>query len=117
MIGRCTQPSDGSYPAYGGSGVTVDKTWLTFGAFLTDMGERPDGMTLDRVDNAKGYSPDNCRWATRTEQARNRRSNRFLDYDGQQFTMAEWAERIGKPARLISLRLSRGWTVERALSA
>jgi hypothetical protein len=73
MIQRCTNPKQKAYKHYGGRGIKVCKRWRDFRHFLTDMGLRPDGMTLDRRDNDKGYTPDNCRWATQVEQIANRR--------------------------------------------
>ncbi len=82
MKQRCLDPKSPCYARYGGRGITVCARWLeSFGAFLADMGRRPTPQhTLDRIDNSRGYSPQNCRWATKTEQARNTRGNRLLTH-------------------------------------
>jgi hypothetical protein len=110
MVARCTRPSHQRYAVYGGAGITVCDRWLSFDAFLDDMGERPLGKTLDRVDNNKGYLPENCRWATRKEQSRNRRDNQTATIDGETKTLAEWAELNGLAIGTLERRINHlGW--------
>jgi hypothetical protein len=93
MLGRCGYAKHPHFPRYGGKGIKVCESWLIFDNFLADMGERPQGMTLDRLDNAKDYEPSNCRWATRKEQARqNRRMARF---GGKLMSRAEIVAELG----------------------
>lgn len=94
----------------------VCDSWLLFENFLADMGERPDGQTLDRRDNNKGYCKDNCRWATHKEQHRNKCSNRYLLFNGENLTIGDWATRLQLSRNSINERLKRGWTLDRALS-
>ncbi len=117
MLQRCTNPSKKSYAGYGGRGIKVCERWLdSFDAFLADMGPRTSpGHSLDRIDNDGPYSPENCRWATRKEQCRNRRSNRLVIYDGTEMPLVEAAERAGLSYQLAYQRLLRGWTPEEAL--
>jgi hypothetical protein len=105
---RCTNPNDAAWDRYGGRGITFDPKWSDFEAFLSDMGECPEGLTLDRIDNDKGYGPGNCRWATYTEQARNKRNNVFVSYQGRNITLAEAAEISGTSYKLAQASLKVG---------
>ena len=116
MIQRCSNPNHKSYRTYGGRGIRVCEQWLTFENFLADMGPAPDGLTLDRRDVRKGYEPGNCRWATMLEQARNKRNNLFLDFQGERLTLSQWAERYKVHRSLIRDRIGRGWPMEEALT-
>lgn len=118
MKNRCSNPADPVFHRYGGRGINVCDRWReSFTAFFADMGSRPSpDHSIDRIDNDKGYSPGNCRWATRQEQNRNRRDNRLLTFDGQTLCLAEWAEETGICYNTLHGRLSRGYTVEQALT-
>ncbi|MGA4125525.1 hypothetical protein ACI2TB_05170 [Ralstonia nicotianae] len=105
-----------SFPNYGGRGICVCDRWLDFDAFFADMGEPAQGMTLDRIDNALGYCPQNCRWATWTEQQRNKRSNANYTHAGMTLCVAEWAERIGIPGTVLRKRLRDGWSFADAIA-
>lgn len=77
MLQRVQNPNQWAYQFYGARGIDVDPRWLDFELFLADMGDKPDGLTLERVDNDRGYWPDNCVWDTRLAQSRNRRNNKL----------------------------------------
>lgn len=119
MISRCHFEGDAAYDNYGGRGITVCERWRTldgFKTFFADMGSRPQkDLSLERIDNDKGYSPENCKWATRQEQARNRRSNRVLVIDGVSAPVATWAEKSGVSRKVITDRLDAGWDHKRAV--
>lgn len=101
---------------YAGRGISVDPRWTDFRNFLEDMGERPDGMTLERQNNNEGYSKANCVWATHTQQCNNRRSNRMITFDGRTQTVAQWGKERNFPkAYLITERIGRGWTIAEAI--
>lgn len=117
MIARCHSPGASGFHKYGARGVTVCDRWRgSFEAFLADMGKCPPGMTLDRIDNAIGYAPGNCRWATQREQQNNRTNNRRITLGDTTLTLAQWSERVGVGRHTIDRRLSRGWPIEKALS-
>lgn len=117
--GRCTNPTDRAYEYYGGRGITFSPSWLdSFENFLADMGMRPSPRhTLDRIDNSKGYAPDNCRWASRMEQANNRRSNHLVTYQGETRTLRAWSDITGIPYKTLHTRIiARKWSAERTFT-
>lgn len=117
MWRRCTNPNTRDYDNYGGRGITVDPRWRSFDQFLLDMGPRPSSHhSLDRIDTNGSYCSDNCRWVTMTAQMRNKRNNHLLSLSGITKTLVEWAEITGVRQETIRRRLSRGWSVEHALT-
>ena len=117
MINRCHRPEVENYPNYGGRGIAVCDRWRnSFDAFMSDMGERPPGGTIERRDNDGPYSPENCFWATRTVQAKNKRNNRLITANGRTMTMADWARELGINPAAILYRIRAGWTAERAVT-
>lgn len=109
---RCSDPTVISFSNYGGRGISVCARWHSFENFLTDMGVRPSESSLERNDNTKNYDPNNCRWATRTEQNRNKRSNRVLLYKGERRCLSEWCERLAIPYPRTYYRVFvKGWPV------
>jgi len=116
MRHRCLRPSNPRFADYGGRGITVCERWSSFAAFLSDMGERPNGMQIDRIDNDGNYEPSNCRWATAKEQTRNRRNNRLLTIDGATKCLAQWSELSGVGYAVIRARLTvLKWEPKRAV--
>lgn len=110
MKRRCLNPNVRAWKDYGGRGITVCDRWRNdFAAFLEDMGPRPPGRTLERVDNDKNYSPDNCVWEDRSGQARNTRGNRIVTFRGRQMTVIEACESSGLPPSTVYPRINRGW--------
>jgi len=106
MLGRCYNPNGPQFHDYGGRGITVCERWrYSYTNFLRDMGERPTGLLLDRIDNNQGYSPDNCRWTDRTTQNRNRRNTKFAELNGERKPLAEWAEILGEKYMALAYRL------------
>lgn len=117
MRDRCNNPRNKDWLDYGGRGIKVCDAWGSFPCFVSDMGARPVGMTLERQDNDLGYSPNNCRWASRLEQGNNKRNNAVLTWGGRTLTIANWARATGLSSRVIQARISRyGWSIDRTLS-
>jgi len=117
MLRRCHNPHCDNYANYGGRGITVCERWLTLEQFLEDMGTRPSSEhSIERRDNDGNYEPSNCYWATPKEQARNRRNNRMLTYNGRTLCVAEWAEELGIVPNRIHNRLQLGWSDEKIIT-
>lgn len=117
MIRRCYDPKSDHYKYYGGRGILVCDRWLeSVDNFLDDMGECPDGFSLDRIDLNGNYSPENCRWAGSITQANNKRNNRYFEYRGELLTIPELARRNGIKRSTLSMRVYEyGWEVQRAV--
>lgn len=116
MLERCSCAESKSYHNYGGRGITVCDRWQTFEHFLADMGPRPTPKhSLDRKDNNGDYCPDNCRWATKKEQANNRRGNSRWEYRGEVKTLSAWAEYAGIPHSTLRNRLLAGCSIQDAI--
>lgn len=116
MRARCLTKTHRQYKQYGGRGIKIASRWFTYAAFLKDMGKSPPNSYLDRIDNNKGYSKSNCRWATSEQSARNRRSNTELTFNSITLTAKEWAEKLGIKYSTIIQRLSRNLPVKKVLS-
>lgn len=118
MKNRCNNPKTSDYRYYGGRGIRVCKRWDTsYAAFLEDMGERPSSEhTIERIKNDCGYSPSNCKWATRAEQGSNTSQVRRITYKGVTKSLSQWSRDLGIHIMTLHQRLARGWSVERAFT-
>lgn len=124
MRRRCFVETDPAYTDYGGRGITVCDRWVNgadgkagFERFVNDMGPKPTPQhSIDRRDSDGNYEPGNCRWATKAEQARNRRSNRYVEVGGARMSVAEACDRLGLSYAIVNDRLQKGWSFERAIS-
>ncbi len=106
MLERCCNPGNRYYSNYGGRGITVCQKWReSYLAFVEDMGQRPTGKTLERRDNNLGYSKENCYWATKTQQSRNKRNTHMITWQGETLPLVEWAERLGLKAGTLKVRI------------
>lgn len=109
MKRRCYDPSVAKYKIYGARGITVCDSWReSFSNFISDMGPRPTGYSIDRIDNNGPYSPENCRWATALEQGANTRQNRIITYAGRTLHLGEWARLCEVTTQTLWKRLARG---------
>lgn len=115
MIQRCTNPKHKGYKRYGGRGIKVCDAWLDFNEFYKDMGERPAGCTLDRIDVNGNYEKENCRWADNKTQHGNKTNSFKITYNVETHTLSEWARILGIPRNTLNNRLKRGkWSIEEA---
>lgn len=115
MHERCRNVRDKKAHLYALKGVRVCERWNDFTLFIEDMGEAPDGMSLDRIDGNLGYSKENCRWATPKQQANNMASNRMIEFDGRTQTLSMWADEIGIKANTLLCRIRRGVPLDLAM--
>lgn len=111
MIERTTNKKSKHYKRYGARGIKVTKRWTSFVSFVEDMGLKPSGTSIGRINNELGYSKSNCRWETPKEQSANRRVSRFVVYNGEKIVMAELARRLGMSRQVIRYRLNNGWSL------
>lgn len=115
MRQRCTNPTAQAYNNYGARGIKVCKRWKQFDKFLLDMGPRPEGYTLERKNNNKGYTPKNCEWVPSARQNRNTRTNNWLTVGTERMLLVDWARRLGTRPTTIWLRINKyGWSVAEA---
>jgi len=118
MRQRCNNPRNPQFSDYGGRGIKICEEWTNFELFYqwALSNGYSDNLSIDRIDNDKGYSPDNCRWADACTQANNRRFCRYITFNGETRTVSQWAAILGIEANTLRGRIYKGWTIERALS-
>lgn len=117
MIKRCSNPNAHGYSRYGGRGIKVCERWQEFAAFLEDMGTKPKGYSIERLDIDKGYEPDNCTWIPKGEQSRNKSTSRRITANGQTMLLVDWATQTGIHEATISSRIDKlGWTSQKAVT-
>jgi len=117
MRERCRNPNNRAWNSYGGRGIKICKRWDDFETFAADMGPRPPGYSLDRIDNDKGYSPENCRWASRREQQLNRRVAVYVEIEGRRYRAIELAEKAGVKTDTIVARAKKGLPYDKVVTA
>jgi len=118
MKNRCYTPTDTNYKRYGARGIEVSISWLnSFENFHKDMGRRPDGYQIDRIDNNGNYCKDNCRWISRKDNNRNRRDNHYIEYNGETKSLVEWAEVLDIKQKTLSHRINGlKWSIDKAFN-
>lgn len=112
---RCNNPKDKDYDKYGGRGISMSSEWEnSFSTFMRDMGTRTSKThTVERIDNNGDYCKSNCKWATRKEQANNRRNSQYVEYQGKTFTISQFSRRLGVKDYIVRYRIGLGWSTER----
>lgn len=117
MKQRCLNVKSAQYKNYGARGIKICERWLSgFDLFLEDMGVKPNGMTLDRIDNDGIYEPSNCRWATRREQRLNQRNCSYIEHQGKKLTVEDWSREIGVHVETLRTRIRLNYPIELVLS-
>lgn len=117
ILNKCNNPKASNYKDYGGRGISVCKRWEDFNNFITDMGLKPcKTLSIERINNDGDYEPNNCKWATDTEQNRNKRNIRIISFNGESLLLEDWARKTGLSKQCISYRLKKGWGVKNALT-
>jgi hypothetical protein len=118
MIQRCSNENNDSYKTYGAKGVFVCEEWKQFDSFCNwaMVSGYSDTLSIDRIENDKGYTPQNCRWATPQEQTDNRSCTRFISFNGKTQTLKRWSEETGIPYKNLLWRIDQGWSIEKALT-
>ncbi len=116
MKARCLNTKHKAYKDYGGRGITVCDRWLEFKNFYSDMGEKPKGFSLDRINNNLGYSPENCKWSNQVQQLANRRNTAMLEYNGVVKPRTEWAREYGISWITLRSRILLGWDMHKSLT-
>lgn len=116
MRQRCENIKSKHFRLYGARGINVCDRWKDFSLFFIDMGNPPAGKSLDRIDNNGSYSPDNCRWATHSEQCNNTRQNVWLKYKGEKLTVSQWAKKLGMKRSTLNGRIEKKFALNKILS-
>ena len=117
MKQRCLNPNAPDYHRYGGRGITICQRWLdSFINFLEDMGERPENLSIDRINVNGNYNPLNCRWATRSLQQRNKSTSLMIEWNGKVLCAADWSDIVNISSKIICYRINKGWLPQDALT-